>query len=219
VIEAVVFDLDGVLVDSEHVWDEVREELARERGGRWHDRAQADMMGMSSLEWSRYMHDVIGLSESAEEINDEVVRRMQTRYATELPLLPGAREAVRRLFERFRLGLASSSNREVIDTVLPAAGLAWFFEATVSSEEVPRGKPAPDVFLEAARRLHVTPSRCAAIEDSANGIRAAHAAGMRVVAIPNRRYPPDAGALDLVDVVVASLEEVGSDTLPAFGDD
>jgi HAD superfamily hydrolase (TIGR01509 family) len=219
VIEAVVFDLDGVLVDSEHVWDEVREELARERGGRWHDRAQADMMGMSSLEWSRYMHDVIGLSESAEEINDEVVRRMQTRYATELPLLPGAREAVRRLFERFRLGLASSSNREVIDTVLRAAGLAWFFEATVSSEEVPRGKPAPDVFLEAARRLHVTPSRCAAIEDSANGIRAAHAAGMRVVAIPNRRYPPDAGALDLVDVVVASLEEVGSDTLPAFGDD
>jgi HAD superfamily hydrolase (TIGR01509 family) len=219
VIEAVVFDLDGVLVDSEHVWDEVREELARERGGRWHDRAQADMMGMSSLEWSRYMHDVIGLSESAEEINDEVVRRMQTRYATELPLLPGAREAVRRLFERFRLGLASSSNREVIDTVLRAAGLAWFFEATVSSEEVPRGKPAPVVFLEAARRLHVTPSRCAAIEDSANGIRAAHAAGMRVVAIPNRRYPPDAGALDLVDVVVASLEEVGSDTLPAFGDD
>ena len=75
-IEAVVFDLDGVLVDSEHVWDEVREELARERGGRWHERAQADMMGMSSTEWSRYMHDVVGLSESPEEINDEVVRRM-----------------------------------------------------------------------------------------------------------------------------------------------
>src|SRR5688572_31012950 len=96
VIEAVVFDLDGLLVDSEHVWDEVREELARERGGRWHDRAQADMMGMSSIEWARYMHDVIGLSEPPEEINAEVVRRMRLRYDEDLPLLPGAVDAVRR---------------------------------------------------------------------------------------------------------------------------
>ena len=189
-IEAVVFDLDGVLVDSEHVWDEVREELARERGGRWHDRAQADMMGMSSTEWSRYMHDVIGLSSSPEEINDEVVRRMQARYADDLPLIDGAVEAVERLAGSFRLALASSSNRRLIDVVLAKAKLARFFEATVSSEEVARGKPAPDVFLEAARRLGVAPERCAAVEDSGNGIRAAHAAGMRVIAIPNRRFPP-----------------------------
>ena len=179
-----------MLVDSEHVWDEVREELARERGGRWHERAQADMMGMSSPEWSRYMHDVIGLAESPEEINDEVVRRLLARYAEELPLIDGAVEAVGAWPASFRLALASSSNRSGHRAVLATSGLAPLFEATVSSEEVARGKPAPDVFLEAARRLGVPPERCAAVEDSGNGIRAAHAAGMRVVAIPNRRYPP-----------------------------
>jgi len=210
VIEAVVFDLDGVLVDSEHVWDEVREKLARERGGRWHDRAQIDMMGMSSVEWSHYMHDVIGLAESPDEINAEVVRRMQARYEQELPLVEGAVAAVRRLAGSFRLALASSSNRPIIDTVLEQAGLADAFEVTVSSEEVARGKPAPDVFLEAARRLGLPPERCAAIEDSANGIRSAHAAGMRVVAIPNRRYPPPTDALALADEVLESTGELSA---------
>jgi HAD superfamily hydrolase (TIGR01509 family) len=213
VIEAVVFDLDGVLVDSEHVWDEVREELARERGGRWHERAQADMMGMSSTEWSRYMHDTIGLAESPEEINAEVVRRMQERYAAELPLVDGAVEAVRRLAAVYRLGLASSSNRPLIDAVLAATNLGELFEATVSSEEVTRGKPAPDVYLEALRRLGVPPALAAAVEDSANGIRSAHAAGMRVVAIPNRRYPPPADALELADVQLGSVDELTRETV------
>ncbi len=204
-IQAVVFDLDGVLVDSEHVWDEVREELARERGGRWHDRAQADMMGMSSPEWSRYMHDVVGLDETPEEISDEVVRRLLTRYSEQLPLIDGAADAVIRLAAEFRLALASSSNRAVIDAVLAESGLAPYFDATVSSEEVARGKPAPDVFRESARRLDVAAAACAAIEDSAKGIRAAHAAGMRVLAVPNRRYPPSSEALELADEVLPSL--------------
>jgi HAD superfamily hydrolase (TIGR01509 family) len=207
-VEAVVFDLDGVIVDSEHVWDEVREELARERGGRWHDRAQTDMMGMSSLEWSRYMHDVIGLPESPAEIDAEVVRRMLDRYTEQLPLVDGAVDAVSRLAGSFRLALASSSNRPVIDAVLDVSGLAPLFEATVSSEEVERGKPAPDVFLEAAARLAVAPEHCAAVEDSGNGIRAAHAAGMRVLAIPNRRYPPPDDALALANVVLDSIDEL-----------
>ena len=207
-VEAVVFDLDGVIVDSEHVWDEVREQLARERGGRWHDRAQTDMMGMSSPEWSRYMHDVIGLTESPAEIDEEVVRRMLERYAERLPLIDGAVDAVARLAASFRLGLASSSNRPVIDDVLDVSGLASLFGATVSSEEVARGKPAPDVFLEAARRLDVPAGRCAAVEDSGNGIRAAHAAGMRVLAIPNLRYPPPDDALALADVVLGSIDEL-----------
>jgi len=207
-VDAVVFDLDGVIVDSEHVWDEVREELARERGGRWHDRAQTDMMGMSSPEWSRYMHDVIGLPESPAEIDAEVVRRMLDRYTEQLPLVDGAVEAVSRLAGSFRLALASSSNRPVIDAVLEVSGLAPLFEATVSSEEVARGKPAPDVFLEAAARLAVDPDGCAAVEDSGNGIRAAHAAGMRVLAIPNRRYPPPDDALALADVVLDSIAEL-----------
>jgi HAD superfamily hydrolase (TIGR01509 family) len=208
VIDAVVFDLDGVLVDSEEVWDDVREQLARERGGRWHERAQADMMGMSSVEWSRYMHDVIGLAEPPDEINAEVVRRMRARYAEDLPVLPGAVEAVRRLAEDFRLGLASSSNRALIDAVLEATGLEKLFEAIVSSEEVPRGKPAPDVYLRAAELLELPPAGIAAVEDSANGIRSAHAAGMRVLAIPNRRYPPEPEALALADRVVESLDEL-----------
>lgn len=207
-IEAVVFDLDGVLLDSEHIWPEVKEEVTREWGGRWLERAQADMMGMSSTEWSRYMHDELGLSASPEEIDAEVVRRMLARYEQHLPLVEGAAQAVRRLAGSFRLAVASSSNRPLIEIALERAELADLFETIVSSEEVARGKPAPDVFLEAARRLDVPPERCAAIEDSGNGIRAAHAAGMRVVAIPNTHYPPAADALALADAVLGSLAEL-----------
>lgn len=202
-IGAVVFDLDGVIVDSEQLWDEVREGLVRERGGRWHDRAQADMMGMSSPEWSRYLHD-LGLEESPAEINDEVVRRLLARYELGLPLIDGAVAAVRRLAAVFPLAVASSANLPVIEAVLAQAGISELFAATVSSEEVERGKPAPDVYLEAARRLAVEPGACAAVEDSSNGLRAAAAAGMRVVAVPNRRYPPAAAALALADVVLDS---------------
>lgn len=207
-IEAVVFDLDGVLLDSEQVWDEVREELVEERGGRWHDQAQTEMMGMSSVEWSRYMHDELDLPEPPEEISAEVVQRLDEVYRKRLPLIDGAREAVERLAARWPLGLASSSNREVIDLVLDLSGLARYFRVTVSSEEVPRGKPAPDVYLEAARGLGVPPERCAAVEDSHNGIRSAKAAGMRVIAIPNQHYPPGEEALALADVKLGSLAEL-----------
>jgi HAD superfamily hydrolase (TIGR01509 family) len=208
VIEAVVFDLDGVLLDSEEIWDRAREELARERGGRWHDRAQRDMMGMSSTEWSRYMADVIGLPEPPEEINREVVRRLTELYREELPAIPGAREAVERLAARWPLGLASSSNRELIDLALELLGVEHLFTATVSSEEVAHGKPAPDVYLEAARRLEVDPTTAAAVEDSHNGILSAKAAGMRVIAIPNAHFPPDGDALAVADVVLDSLAEL-----------
>jgi HAD superfamily hydrolase (TIGR01509 family) len=213
VIDAVVFDLDGLLLDTEQLWDEVREQLAGERGGRWSERAQADMMGMSSPEWSRYMHEVVGLAESPDEIAEEVVQRMADRYRERLPLLPGAREAVERLAARWPLGLASSSNRPLIDLALESSGLAQYFRATVSSEEVARGKPAPDVYLEACRRLSVEPARAAAIEDSRNGIRSAHAAGMKVVAIPNAHFPPDEESLALADCVLPSLMELDADVV------
>jgi HAD superfamily hydrolase (TIGR01509 family) len=205
VIRAVVFDLDGVLLDSEHVWDAVREQLVHDRGGRWHDRAQREMMGMSSREWSRYMHDELGAPNSPGEISAEVVHRLEALYRERLPAVPGAREAVDRLAEHWLLGVASSSNRELIDLALELLGLADRFAATVSSEEVERGKPAPDVYLEAARRLDVQPTEAAAIEDSHNGILAAKAAGMRVLAIPNRRFPPGEDALVQADVVLRSL--------------
>ena len=158
-IVAVVFDMDGVLVDTEHLWDEVREELTEEWGGRYTPEAQQAMMGMSSHEWSRYLHEAVGLQEPPDVINAEVVRRMLARYETGLPIVPGAVDAVRRLAaEGFRLALASSSNRELIDAVLRELELTSLFEVTVSSEEVGRGKPAPDVYLEAARRLGVEPA-------------------------------------------------------------
>jgi HAD superfamily hydrolase (TIGR01509 family) len=215
VIEAVVFDLDGVLLDSEQVWDSAREQLARERGGRWHENAQRDMMGMSSLEWSRYMHETIGLPEPPAEISAEVVRRLAELYRDHLPVLPGAREAVERLAAHWPLGLASSSNRELIDLVLEELGVAHLFQATVSSEEVERGKPAPDVYLEAALRLGVDPTRAAAIEDSENGIRAARAAAMRVVAIPNAHFPPGDDVLGQADVVLRSLDELTIEAIEA----
>ena len=207
-IDAVVFDLDGLLLDTEQVWDEVREAFVRERGGRYDEEVQRAMMGMSSPEWSSFLNREAGVPEPPEEINAEVVRRMIARYRERLPLLPGAREAVERLASRWRLGLASSSNRPLIDAALELAGLASFFRATVSSEEVARGKPAPDVYVEAARRLGVSPERCAAVEDSQNGIRSARAAGMRVIAIPNRHYPPDDEALAAADVTLASIAEL-----------
>ncbi len=205
---AVVFDLDGVIVDSEQVWDDVREEYVRESGGAYSDRSARDMMGMSSPEWSRYMAEELCVPGTPDEINLAIVERMLARYGDAPPLLPGAVDAVRRIGAWVPLAIASSSNRELIDVVVAAAGLAGDFAATVSSEEVPRGKPSPDVYLEAARRLGVDAGRCGAVEDSHNGIRSAKAAGMHVVAVPNPHYPPDDEALALADVVVRSIDEL-----------
>jgi HAD superfamily hydrolase (TIGR01509 family) len=214
-VEAVVFDLDGVLIQSEEVWDNVRERYVRERGGRYDAEIQRAMMGMSSTEWSRFLHETAGVPDSPEEINDAVVGLMLAAYAEHLPLIDGAAEAVRRLAAAYTLGVASSSNRPLIDAVLRAAGLTGVFAATVSSEEVARGKPAPDVYLEAARRLGVDATRCAAVEDSHGGIRSAKAAGMRVVAVPNPSYPPDEESLALADVVLRSLAELTPDVVSA----
>jgi HAD superfamily hydrolase (TIGR01509 family) len=212
-IEAVVFDLDGVLLASEEVWDAVRERYVRERGGRYDAEVQRAMMGMSAPEWTRFLHEDAGVADEPDEINREVVRRMLEAYRRELPLVPGAVDAVRRLAAEFPLALASSSNREIFEEALELAGIAECFRATVSSEEVARGKPAPDVYLEAARRLGVAPERCAAVEDSHAGIRSAKAAGMRVIAMPNPSYPPDDEALALADAVVRSLDALTADVL------
>jgi HAD superfamily hydrolase (TIGR01509 family) len=206
VIEAVVFDLDGVLIQSEEVWDAVRERYVRERGGRYDAEVQRAMMGMSAPEWSAYLAEDAGVPGTPEQINNDVVELMLEAYARELPLLPGAADVVRRIAAAFPLALASSSNRAIFEEVLQLAGIADCFQATVSAEEVPLGKPAPDVYLKAARRLGVAPENCAAVEDSHAGIRSAHAAGMRVVAIPNASYPPGADALALADVIVRALD-------------
>jgi HAD superfamily hydrolase (TIGR01509 family) len=208
VTRALVFDLDGVLLDSEQVWTEAKEELVREHGGRWREEAPRAMMGMSSLEWSRYLHDELGVPLEPDAISDEVVRRLERIYRDRLPLVDGALEAVERLAASLPLGLASSSNREIIDLFLELSGLGPCFAVTVSSEEVERGKPAPDVYLEVLRRLGADPAESVAVEDSENGIRAARAARMRVVAVPNPHYPPEPAALAEADDVVDSLHDL-----------
>jgi HAD superfamily hydrolase (TIGR01509 family) len=217
VIDAVVFDMDGVIVDSEQVWDDVREQYTREAGGTYTESATRDMMGMSSLEWSRYMHDALGVPGTPDEINAEVVCRMLERYGEAPPLILGAVEAVRECAKRWPLAVASSSNPELIEVVLDRAGISGLFRAVVTSQEVPRGKPAPDVYLEAARRLGVAPTRCAAVEDSQNGIRSAKASGMRVVVVPNTHFPPDGESLALADAVVQWVAEV-PDTVRGLND-
>jgi HAD superfamily hydrolase (TIGR01509 family) len=217
VIEAVVFDLDGVLLDSEELWDRARREVVAQHGGRWHDGATAAMQGMSSVEWAAYLHDTLAVNLPTDEIVDLVVDDLLDRYRARLPLLPGAIDAVRRVGPRWPLGLASSSNRVVIDAVLRMAKLDGAFAATVSSEEVPNGKPAPDVYFEAARRLHQDPRSCAAVEDSTNGIRSALAAGLHVIAVPNRTYPPSEDVLAEAAVVLDGLDELTMDVVDALG--
>jgi HAD superfamily hydrolase (TIGR01509 family) len=210
-VNAVVFDLDGVLIDSEQAWDEARRRVAEERGGRWRPEATTAMMGMSASEWSRYLHDRLGVPGAPGAISGAVVALVLEAYDQRLPLLPGARETVQTFAKRWPLGLASSSNRAVIEVFLDRSGLRGCFRAVVSSEEVAHGKPAPDVYLAAVEALAVEPHTAVAVEDSSNGIRAASAAGARVVAIPNRTFPPPADVLALADAVLASLTDLTPD--------
>lgn len=208
-IEAVIFDMDGVLLDSEQIWDTVREKYVRELGGRWHERAQRDMMGMSSREWPRYMHEQLGIGRTPEQIDADIVERVLAVYRKDgFPILPGAVEAVQRLAATWPLGLASSSDRPVIDGVMKSTPFGPYFTVTVSSEEVPRGKPSPDVYLRAAKLLGTDAALCAGVEDSHNGILALHGARMRVIAIPNPHYPPPAEALRVADVVLGSIADL-----------
>ena len=207
-IRAVIFDLDGLLLDSESAWDGGRRALVAEYGLDWPDGATEAMLGMSSPEWSRYVRDELGVDLDPAAISDRVVAHVLDSYAERLPLLPGAEAAVARIAERWPLALASSSNKEVIDRVLATSGWDAVFRVWVSSEEVGRGKPAPDVFLEAARRIAVDPAEAAGVEDSHNGILAARAAGLRVVAIPNHEFPPGDEALGAADVVLGGLDDL-----------
>jgi len=217
VIEAVVFDLDGVLIDSEPVWEQVRRGLVTERGGHWATDAQRRLMGMSTPEWARYLSEDLGVGLPPGEVAALVTERMVARYREHIPLLPGAAGAVRRLAARWPLGLASSAPAVLIETVLQAAGLRPDFQVTMSTEQVPRGKPAPDIYLAVAGRLGVEPSDAAAVEDSSNGLRSAAAAGLHVIAIPRPEFPPDPDALAQVSLVLPGLDGLTPDAVAALG--
>jgi HAD superfamily hydrolase (TIGR01509 family) len=217
-IEAVVFDLDGVLVDSEPVWEQVRRQVVAEHGGHWAPDAQQRLMGMSTGEWARYLGEDLGVGLPPGQIAALVIERMAARYTEHLPLMPGAVEAVRRLAAHWPLGLASSSPQPLIETVLDAASLRSSFETTMSTEQVSRGKPAPDIYLAVTGQLGRQPERCAAVEDSSNGLRSAAAAGLHVIAIPHPKYPPAPDALEKASVVLTSLTELTPDRVVALDD-
>jgi HAD superfamily hydrolase (TIGR01509 family) len=212
-IQAVVFDMDGVILDSETAWHEVRRDFVDGFGGGWTEEDQRAVMGANSVQWAQHIRARFAVPLSTQDVIDGVVERLQARFSAALPLLPGAVEAVRRMAARFPLGLASSSPQAIIDFVLRAAGLEDCFCHRVSSDEVAGGKPKPDVYLAACRGLGVDPSRAAAIEDSANGLRAAHAAGLAVIALPNAAFPPDPQSLSLADLVVRNLAELDPDQI------
>ncbi len=213
-IDAVIFDLDGVIVDSEIWWDDVRKAFATGRGRAWTVDDRQAVMGQNSRQWSETMRDRLHLDLPAADIERAVVEAMVARYAREgAPAIDGAIAAVRRIAATRPAALASSSHRAVIDAALITTGLADAFEAVVSSDEVAHGKPQPDVFLEAARRLGVEPSRVLVVEDSLNGLRAGRAAGMFTVLVPNASIPPAAGAEEQADLVLARLADLDLDRL------
>jgi HAD superfamily hydrolase (TIGR01509 family) len=201
----VVFDLDGTLIESEGIWRDVRREFVTAHGGRWHDGAQTAMIGMRTAEWARYIHDDLGVALKPAAIAQQVVAAVVARLQPP-PVLPGADAAIQRLVPAFRLGLATSASLPVAQSVLAATGWKRFFDVVVSADVVARGKPAPDVYLRALELLHAKPALTAAVEDSANGIRSAHAARVAVIAIPNKEFPPDPGALVLASRVIENLD-------------
>jgi HAD superfamily hydrolase (TIGR01509 family) len=215
-IEAVVFDLDGVLVDSEPVWEQVRRGLVAERGGHWAPDAQRRLMGMSTPEWAAYLSEDLGVGLPPAEVAGLVIDRMAARYTEQVPLLPGAADAVHRIGARWPLGVASSSPPRLIETVLRSAGLRSCFAVLMSTEQVARGKPAPDIYLAVTAELGCPPADCAAVEDSSNGLRSAAAAGLRVVAVPQPRYPPDPDALAQASLVLPSLAGLTADAVAAL---
>ena len=212
-IEAVVFDLDGVIVDSEPVWEQVRRQVVAEHGGHWLPDAQQRLMGMSTGEWARYLSQDLGAGLPPPAVAAMVIERMRARYQDGAPLMPGAAGAVRELATRWPLGLASSSPPALIDAVLDGAALRECFRVALSTEQVNRGKPAPDIYLAVTGQLGFPPEACAAVEDSTNGLRSAAAAGLQVIAVPHPRYPPDPAALHVARLVLAGLAELTVQTV------
>ena len=216
-IEAVVFDLDGVLVDSEPVWEQVRRQVVAAHGGRWAADTQQRLMGMSTPEWARYLSEELGVGLPPETVAALVIDQMRARYETQVPAMPGAAGAVRQLAARWPLGLASSSPPVLIGAALDGMGLRGCFAVTMSTQQVARGKPAPDIYLAVTSQLGYPPERCAAVEDSANGIQSAAAAGLTVIAVPHPRYPPGPAALGSASLVLTSLAPLTPDAVAQLG--
>lgn len=208
IFDAVIFDMDGVLVESEHLWEENWIRYSSMHDYTWLASDTAMVQGMSVPEWARYLAGQIGSNDPHHIMEDIVANMIASLHGGRVELLPGSYEMVMTAAARVPIAVASSASYRFIEAVLEATGLRPSFGAVVSSEQVPRGKPAPDVYEEAARRIGVDPTRVIAIEDSSNGLRAAAAAGMHVIALPNATYPPKPDALALCANIATSTDDV-----------
>jgi mannitol-1-/sugar-/sorbitol-6-/2-deoxyglucose-6-phosphatase len=205
-IQAVVFDMDGVLIDSEGYWFEVRSEFAAARGKSWSMDDQYQAMGRSTRSWAEVMQKRLNLDMSLDDIIDDLRIRLLERYERHMPILPGAIEAVHLSASAYRVALASGSPTWVIQRVVQLTGLDKVFQAVIYGDDMVHGKPAPDIYLEAARRLDVLPRDSLGIEDSANGIRSLKAAGMVALAVPSPSFPLPDEIVKMVDLTLPSLE-------------
>lgn len=206
-LQAIIFDMDGLLIDSESVWNSVREAMAAEAGQDWTTDDHRAVMGVSTQEWVDYMINRLELTLSPQQVEDQVVTRMMASYQNGIPYFPGAVEAVHLAAQHFPTALASGSHRTLIDTVTADAPLQGRFQVILSADEVGAGKPSPDVYLETAKRLGVKPEHCVCLEDSGNGILAGKRAGMKVIAVPDARFPPSAEKLNEADLILESLSD------------
>lgn len=211
-----MFDCDGVLIDSEPVWEEVRRGVVAEFGGQWKPGTQDRLMGMSTGEWSRYLSSELGVNLTPSQVASVVVDRMAARYRRHMPWMPGATDAVRRITDHWPLGLASSAPLSLIETVLDAGQLRPYFRVAMSTEQVTRGKPAPDIYLAVTEAMGIAATVSAAVEDSSNGLRSAAAAGCQVIAVPQPAYPPAPDALANASVVLTSLTTLTPNVIEAL---
>lgn len=216
-IKAVIFDMDGLLVDSEPYWDKARFIMAAEAGVEWNKNDHKAVMGVSTAEWVDYMIERLGLTMAPEVVENHIVDQMVQLYKEQIPFLPGAVETVALSASKYPLGLASGSPKKLIEIVTGDERLQNKFQVIVSADEVAHGKPSPDVYLETAKRMSVDAEGCVCLEDSGNGILAGKNAGMRVIAVPDDRFPPDAEKLRVADVVLQSLTDFSLVTIETLG--
>ena len=212
-IKAVIFDMDGILIDSEPYWNEARRIMAAGAGIEWNSDDHKAVMGVSTTQWVSYMTSRLKLDMAPAEVEAHIVGQMESLYQERIPYLPGAREAVALASDNYPTGLASGSPRILVDAVTNDDAMRGRFREIISSDEVANGKPAPDVYLEACRRLGCSPEHCICIEDSGSGIQAGKKAGMKVIAVPDSRFAPAKDKLDLADIVLCSLTEFSMEVL------
>lgn len=207
-IKAVIFDMDGLLIDSEPVWFRAKEDLLKEINYKWTWEDQKNSMGVSTETWVNYVYNFADQKFTKEEVLHGITDRMKTYYKNgEIDLMPGANEALQFAKNNFKVGLASGSYKDLLYGAVKSNNWESIFEEILSSDDIERGKPQPDIYLEVMKRLGVLPEECIVLEDSRDGIKAGVAAGAKVITVPSKDVPVPPEVLDSAYAVIDSLND------------